>query len=309
LWHENEKTKGSRHARARLKELMMKNCSTLTGSMLFVLLVASACDREPKHPRAGQVVHPANGQLDSLSWPRKSVRVSLYETNDDQDHITGQSVSFEIPREYMLSALNRRGGPQSSIGLEFDPIDDKPYTRASYANDGAFREAAPRLLTVWLERSAPTTMINESELTEQGRYPRVGDFIRPQKLRRISEDYCAYQVYVGNGPIRGTRVPSDGLGATQNPQWPFAEPVVFARAIESGKFSPVIACAGQPQKIGYPICGVTEVYRGWPMSLTFPGSQICSVEKVVQTTQAFLDHYRVSETQRSPGQIEHRFFK
>jgi hypothetical protein len=160
-----------------------------------------------------------------------------------------------------------------------------------------------------LEQSDFVDPRSEKSLTEEGRYPEVGSFIWPQRLRDTSDQYCGYDVFVGDGGLRNVLVQEIGPGPNpRSKNWPFDQSVVLAKESGIKLFDPVIACSALYAEDGYPRCGVTSTYRGWPMKLIFSAAAVCSASDLIVHARKFLDRYRVGETARSPGQIEHRTF-
>jgi len=78
--------------------------------------------------------------------------------------------------------------------------------------------------------------------------------------------------------------------------------MLFGLQDERGAYSDVIACYQRS-----PTCTATTSYRGWPVRLTFPNHRICEYPQVVADARSMFDRFYLDETQRSPGQTEHRW--
>lgn len=269
--------------------------------------VATGCDREPRHPRAGQIVKPASGGAGGGSNSSEMTKISLYEYSDaHRDVITGQSITFTIPKYFTTNTDNQNGGPQSSINLSFDPVQSRPYIRASYRDESEFTQARSRLVNVMLVGSIIQPRSgDEQAILENGRYPRMPGFMMGPRLKRIDTRYCGFRAFERDDPSMGRQ---DNMPdrAPRDQRWPFSQGVVLSRSAPNKTHS-VITCTRHVELDGYPYCGMNDTYRGWPIYLLFSGSRVCEANEVLSEVEEFLDHYKTRETQRSAGQTEHRY--
>ena len=138
----------------------------------------------------------------AFSWIRSKIPVvSLYEYYDRDNYlITGKSISFEIPREYMNYTAEANGGPQLTIGLTYVRATGQGGKRSLPVSEGERKRADLREdLVLHPYEFSPHALVErdfEKGLTPPG----LAGLFSGDRLQRIVPNYCGYQVYANRTP-------------------------------------------------------------------------------------------------------------
>lgn len=226
--------------------------------------------------------------------------VSIYEYRDERRHIiTGKRIRFRFEQAYSTTA-DRRDGPHISLDLLYD-IDSlqpslaqperEPKSGPGHASASLVRRAVGGDLT-------PETIVGST-----GPFGTIGMLPRPGLIRR--RDICGMHAY--DVTTTGTLELGAQSKAVTAPDWPSQSSLVLAVPDPNGKFSAVIGCSTMNIVRGYPMCRSLSRYRGWPLEIVFSGGDLCRHDRVLAGARTLFDRFYLDQTERSPGQIEHRW--
>lgn len=260
----------------------------LSGSLL---LLAASCQMpfpEPARPRAGDIVPPQRAS--GASSNRGTSKPSLYEYSDDNRYVTtGKRIRFHVDNA-LLNPTDRSDGPKFNISLEYDGRTLDGWTPATPGH----------LVSATLQSDASGGNLTPENIM---RAEKVFFDLEPSELR-LRGSVCGLDAYdVAQSDYATRSIARYGRGVAGAEFWrQWGGSMLFGRKNDRGVYSDVIAC-----NQSLPTCTASTSYRGWPVRLTFPNHRICDYHQIVSDARRLFDRFYLDETDRSPGQTEHRW--
>ena len=267
---------------------------------------------EPRHPHAGQVVEPNWRGWHDQKNSDVPIVYSLYEYYEPTHfHITGKSIRFAIPDSLtQANMMSGNGGPAYTIRINYNPDNDKSCWRTDGDREAYERCSANKIhldvkfsgdIGPWSEQEILSGKVTEALMNGFGSRPR---------LKKLNDPYCGFTIFDRAEPSKPVRVDESARHVTPaDPRWPFADSVVLAKPHADGSMFPLVTCSKDIKRDGFAYCAMPGSYRGWPTLFLFSGRHVCEAEAMITHANKLLDRFRISETERSPGQSEHRHFK
>lgn len=265
----------------------------LTGGILL-----AGCQREPAHPKAGDVVRPLVGGATGTSERGHFSTVSIHEYSDvRRDIVTGKRIRFRIEQAY-ATAADRRQGPQTGITLLYRIDDLEPWPKGPQLRSPAGRASAS------IERDAlGGDLTAETIATSPGPFGTIG--MLPAGSLAPRGEVCGMRAYevTEAGSLETVR-PGHAFA---DPAWPSSGGLVLTVPGRGAAFSSVIGCSAINLVDGFPMCRAQSDYRGWPMQIVFSGRDLCRYTQILTGARTLFDRFYLDETDRSAGQVEHRW--
>jgi len=226
--------------------------------------------------------------------------ISIYEYSDEQRHIiTGKRIRFRFEQAYSTTA-DRRDGPHVSLGVLYGVDDLQP----SLAGAAGEPKSGPGHASASLVRRAVGgDLTPENIMDSTGPFGTIGMLPRPGLVPR--GDICGMRAY--DVTATGTLEIGAPRRVVNAPDWPSQGSLVLAVPDAKGGFDSVIGCSTINIVRGYPMCRSLSRYRGWPLEIVFSGGDLCRYDKVLTGARTLFDRFYLNETNRSPGEVEHRW--
>ena len=279
----------------------MTRANSYAGAVLLVVLILTACAREPETPEGGDVIRFVRAPSLQPGTPGITSVVSIYEPGPPPqgrirqkgNFTSGKRIRFRVDHS-LVKTSNRADGPHFDLTLWYD-----------WKSLGPRGQELSRDVTASLRSGEIGGNLTRDNITLSGApFEQIG-VIPSGGLERRAASVCGLDTYDVN--ITGDRENRPGTwdGGVRAERFRdrFGGSLIFGVVDHQGGYGDVVSCSQYS-----PTCTAITSYRGWPVRIIFGSDQICNYRKIAASTQALFDRFYIDQTERSPGQKDRMWF-